>query len=86
MNWKEYHNKRQKEYLDETYVRRIEFFTDNEKIQLAEAGAKCYHPGEENGWRTRIWLENIRYVLNHGCCNGCQARSVCSILSREKGK
>ena len=79
--WEEYHKARKRNWLQATNVRSISEFTDEECIELAEANATCYHPREDHGWNTRIWLEEIRCVLNHGCCTGCGAKLLCRRLS-----
>ena len=81
MNWKEYQKQRRTQFLVERETPSIQYFTDEEKIRLAEAGASCYYPNEKEGWNTRRWLEGIHRVLHHGCCNGCTAIDICRELS-----
>ena len=82
--WEQYHSKKQAEFFKDRWVKSIRDFSDDEKIKLAEAGAGCYHPDEDEGWDTRIWLEEIHCVLHHGCCTGCKATELCAELSKSR--
>ena len=83
MNWKEYHKKRQRDFLNERRVKSIRSFSDDDMIVLAELDAVCYSPKEDDGWVTRKWLENIHCVHHHGCCTGCEAIDKCRELSSQ---
>ena len=80
IKWMLYKQTLKQEFLKGTAVKPIGKFKDGELIALVEAGAECYHPLRE--WNCREWLESIHCVLNHGCCNGCKARSQCESLSK----
>jgi len=81
VDWNSYHRKRHSDFLLERRVKSIRLFGDAEKISLAEKGAACYHPDEDNGWSTRAWLESIHCVHHHGCCTGCHAIEECRLIS-----
>ena len=86
MDWNSYHQKRHRDFYLERKVKSIRWFSDADKIALAELNATCYHPKEDSGWNTRMWLEEIYSVLNHGCCNGCHALEKCKELSVPEGE
>lgn len=84
LKFKRYVRERHSEFVRARSVRTIGLFSEDEGIQLAEAGAECFggdrHP--EHPWQTREWLEQIYCVLHHGCCNGCKAKEICQTLSQ----
>jgi len=83
MNWNDYHEQKRMAFLAERAVFPLYRFTDEQKINLAECGACCYHPQESaDGWDTRRWLESINCVLHHGLCSGCLAQNPCFDYSK----
>jgi len=84
LKFKGYVRKRHHEFIRARSVRTIGRFSEDEEIQLAEAGAECFDGDRDptHPWRTREWLEQIFCVHHHGCCTGCKAKELCRKLSQ----
>ena len=67
-------------------MRSIKEFTKEEVDLLYKDEAKCLQYGEVAGspLSTRLWLESINSVLNHGVCVGCAAQELCQKFSGVK--